>query len=42
MRKIRLVVETNIFISTFLGSKNAKFLFREIFNDEYDLIISEK
>lgn len=42
MGKIRLVVDTNIFISAFLGSKNAKFLIREIFNDEYDLIMSEK
>lgn len=42
MKKVRVVVDTNIFISSFLGSKNAKFLIREIFNDEYDLIMSEQ
>jgi putative PIN family toxin of toxin-antitoxin system len=42
MQKIRLVIDTNIFVSAFLGSKNAKFLVKEIFNDEYDLIISEE
>lgn len=41
MHKIRLVIDTNIFISAFLGSRNAKFLLKEIFNDEYDLVISE-
>lgn len=41
MKKLRLVVDTNIFVSAFLGSRNAKFLVKEIFNDEYDLIMSE-
>lgn len=41
MHKIRLVIDTNIFVSAFLGSRNAKFLVKEIFNDEYDLIMSE-
>jgi uncharacterized protein len=30
MKKIRLVVDTNIFVSAFLGSRNAKFLVKEI------------
>lgn len=34
MKKIKVVIDTNIFISAFLGSKNAKFLMKEIFNDE--------
>lgn len=40
MSKIKIVVDTNIFISAFLGSKKAKFLLKEILNDEYTLIIS--
>ena len=35
MGKIKIVVDTNIFVSAFLGSKNAKFLLKEIINDEY-------
>lgn len=40
MKKIKVVIDTNIFISAFLGSKNAKFLMKEIFNNEYILIMS--
>lgn len=40
MDKIKIVVDTNIFISAFLGSKNAKLLFKEIVNDEFILIMS--
>lgn len=42
MGKIRVVVDTNIFISAFLGSKNARFLLKEIVNDEYILIMSSE
>lgn len=42
MEKIKIVVDTNIFISAFLGSKNAKFLLKEIINDEYTLIMSQQ
>jgi predicted nucleic acid-binding protein len=38
MNKIRVVIDTNIFISAFLGSKKAKFLLKEIFHGEYELI----
>lgn len=41
MAKTKIVVDTNIFISAFLGSKNAKFLLKEIINDEFDLVMSE-
>ncbi len=40
MSKVKIVVDTNIFISAFLGSKKAKFLVKEILNDEYTLIMS--
>lgn len=41
MAKIKIVVDTNVFISAFLGSKNAKFLLKEIINDEFELVMSE-
>ena len=41
MAKTRIVVDTNIFISAFLGSKNAKFLVKEILNEEFELIMSD-
>ncbi|MBS4025284.1 MAG: putative toxin-antitoxin system toxin component, PIN family [Clostridia bacterium] len=40
MGKVKIVVDTNIFISAFLGSKKAKFLVKEILNNEYILIMS--
>ena len=40
MNRVKIVVDTNIFISAFLGSKKAKFLTKEILNDEYTLIMS--
>lgn len=42
MSKIKIVVDTNIFVSAFLGSKNAKFLLKEILNDEYLLIVADE
>ena len=41
MGKVRIVVDTNIFISAFLGSKNAKFLLKEVLNEEFELIMSD-
>jgi len=41
-RKIKIVVDTNIFISAFLGSKKARFLLKDIINDEYILIMSSE
>jgi uncharacterized protein len=40
MTNIRIVIDTNIFVSAFLGSKNAKFLLKEIFNGAYLLVMS--
>ena len=40
MDRIKVVIDTNIFISAFLGSKNAKLLLKEIINDEFILIMS--
>lgn len=40
MDKNKIVIDTNIFISAFLGSKNAKLLLKEIVNDEFILIMS--
>ncbi|MBS3968885.1 MAG: putative toxin-antitoxin system toxin component, PIN family [Clostridia bacterium] len=42
MSKIKIVIDTNIFISAYLGSKKAKFLIKEILNDEYILIMSDE
>jgi putative PIN family toxin of toxin-antitoxin system len=42
MKKYKVVVDTNIFISAFLGSKNAKLIVRDIFTDQYLLIISHE
>ena len=42
MGKIKIVVDTNIFISAFLGSKKARFLLKDIINDEYILIMSSE
>ncbi|MBN4069615.1 MAG: putative toxin-antitoxin system toxin component, PIN family [Alkaliphilus sp.] len=41
MERIKIVVDTNIFVSAFLGSKNAKFLVKEIINDEYEVVMSQ-
>ncbi len=39
MQKTKIVIDTNIFISTFLGSKNAKFLIKEVITGEFDLVM---
>ena len=41
MERTKIVVDTNIFVSAFLGSKNAKFLIKEIINDEYELVMGK-
>ncbi|MGH4139703.1 putative toxin-antitoxin system toxin component, PIN family [Clostridium sp.] len=40
MNKIKVVIDTNIFVSAFLGSKNAKLILKEIINGEFLLIMS--
>lgn len=35
MEKYKVVVDTNIFVSAFLGSKNAKLIVRDIFTGQY-------
>jgi len=40
MGKYKVVVDTNIFISAFLGSKNSKLIVRDIFTGQYSLIMS--
>ncbi len=42
MKIYKVVVDTNIFISAFLGSKNAKLIVRDIFMDQYLLIMSHE
>ena len=42
MAKYRVVVDTNIFVSAFLGSKNAKLIVRDIFTGQYLLIMSHE
>ena len=41
MERYKVVVDTNIFVSAFLGSKNAKLIVRDIFTGQYSLIISQ-
>jgi len=40
MNKTKVVIDTNIFVSAFLGSKNAKLILKEIINGEFLLIMS--
>lgn len=42
MKKTRVVLDTNIFLSALLGSKKARFLIKEILSDEYQLVMSDK
>jgi putative PIN family toxin of toxin-antitoxin system len=42
MKTHKIVVDTNIFVSAFLGSKNAKLIVRDIFTDQYLLIMSHE
>ncbi len=42
MEKYKVVVDTNIFVSAFLGSKNAKLIVRDIFTEQYSLIMSHE
>lgn len=40
MERRKIVVDTNIFVSAFLGSKNAKLILKDIINDEFILVMS--
>lgn len=40
MGKYKVVVDTNIFVSAFLGSKNAKLIVRDIFAGQHLIIMS--
>lgn len=40
MEKTKVVIDTNIFVSAFLGSKNAKLILKEIINGEFLLVMS--
>lgn len=40
MEKLKIVVDTNIFVSAFLGSKNAKMIVKDIINNEFILVMS--
>jgi len=42
MKRIKVVIDTNVFISSFLGSKNARFLIKETINGEFELIMSRE
>ena len=42
MEKYKVVVDTNIFVSAFLGSKNAKLIVRDIFTGQYSLVMSHE
>jgi len=39
MKKIKLVIDTNLIVSSLLGSKNARFLMKEVINGEFELIM---
>ncbi|MFA5576092.1 MAG: putative toxin-antitoxin system toxin component, PIN family [Tissierellaceae bacterium] len=41
MAKIKVVIDTNIFVSALLGSKNAKLVLREVINGDLLLIMSK-
>ena len=40
MGKYKIVVDTNIFVSSFLGSKNAKLIVRDIFAGQHQIVMS--
>ena len=42
MEKYKVVVDTNIFVSAFLGSKNAKLIVRDIFSEQHQIVMSHK
>ena len=42
MGKYKVVVDTNIFVSAFLGSKNAKLIVRDIFAGQHLIIMSHE
>lgn len=42
MKKYKVVVDTNLFVSAFLGSKNAKLIVRDVFTEQYSLIMSHE
>jgi len=42
MEKYKVVIDTNIFVSAFLGSKNAKLIVRDVFTGQCSLIMSQE
>jgi len=42
IKKHKIVVDTNIFVSAFLGSKNAKLIVRDVFTEQFSLVMSRE
>lgn len=42
MEKYKVVIDTNIFVSAFLGSKNAKLIVRDIFSEQHQIVMSHE
>lgn len=42
MGNYKVVVDTNIFVSSFLGSKNAKLIVRDIFSEQHQIVMSHE
>jgi putative PIN family toxin of toxin-antitoxin system len=42
MKKIKIVIDTNIFVSAFLGSKNARLVVKEAINGDFSLVMSKE
>jgi putative PIN family toxin of toxin-antitoxin system len=41
-KRLKIVVDTNIFISALLGSKNSKFIIEKFINGEIDIVITDE
>lgn len=39
-KRLKAVVDTNVFISALIGSKNCKFIYEELKADSFDLVVS--
>lgn len=42
MKKIKIVIDTNIFVSAFLGSKNARLVLKEAIDGDFLLVMSKE
>lgn len=42
MKKIKIVIDTNIFVSAFLGSKNARLVLKEAIKGDFLLVMSKE